>query len=229
MIATMEAETQAEAPFGAWLMRKLKERAMSLSDVARLAQCDYTYLWRLVNVGRARGRQYRRPSYDMAERVGKALGATHEALTAAGYLPAENVRNSRVVDALDRVEQQLAQLRDELSHTLEGAALPGSGADSEFRVLPMLQSDAWPADPDAAARRVELPAWLAGEASWAVQVGPGSGAELHQGDLALIRPGPPSSGQLAAVARNGKLEFVADAAGAQPIGAVTAFVRRLAR
>jgi hypothetical protein len=34
---------------------------------------------------------------------------------------------------------------------------------------------------------------------------------------------------LAAIARNGKLEFVADTAGAQPIGAVTAFVRRLAR
>src|SRR3954469_9475484 len=115
MIATMEAQTPVEAPFGEWLMRKLKERSMSLSDVARLAQCDYTYLWRLVNVGRARGRQYRRPAYDMAERVGRALGATHEALTAAGYLPAENVQNSRVVDALERVERQLLELREELS------------------------------------------------------------------------------------------------------------------
>src|SRR5258708_2772136 len=111
----MDAETRPEAPFGDWLIRKLREREMSLSDVARQAQCDYTYLWRLVNVGRARGRQYRRPSYAMAERVGGALGATHEALTAAGYLPAENVQNSRVVDALDRVEQQLCRLREEIS------------------------------------------------------------------------------------------------------------------
>src|SRR5215210_5214279 len=124
MIAIMEAEARVEAPFGEWLMRELRERGMSLSDVARLAQCDYTYLWRLVNVGRARGRQYRRPSYDMAERVGRALGATHEALTAAGYLPAENVQNSRVVDALDRVERQLTQLRQELA---EGAAEKHAG------------------------------------------------------------------------------------------------------
>src|SRR5438128_3556861 len=119
----MDAETRVEAPFGEWLLRKLREQEMSRSDVARMAQCDYTYLWRLVNVGRARGRQYRRPSYAMAERVGRALGATHEALTAAGYLPAENTPNSRVVDALDRVEQQLRRLREELA--------PGGGNESE--------------------------------------------------------------------------------------------------
>src|SRR5438046_2616768 len=43
IIAIMDAETRVEAPFGDWLMRKLRERDMSLSDVARLAQCDYTY------------------------------------------------------------------------------------------------------------------------------------------------------------------------------------------
>src|SRR5207237_7041148 len=39
----MDAETQADAPFGDWLVGKLRERDMSLSDVARLAQCDYFY------------------------------------------------------------------------------------------------------------------------------------------------------------------------------------------
>src|SRR5205814_490756 len=90
----------------------------------------YTYLWRLVNVGRARGRQYRRPSYDMAERVGRALGSTHEALTAAGYLPAENVQNSRVVDALDRVERQLLELREELTRAAEDSSISRSGSMS---------------------------------------------------------------------------------------------------
>src|SRR6266852_1909932 len=150
-IASMDAETRVEAPFGEWLLRKLRERDMSLSDVARLAQCDYTYLWRLVNVGRARGRQYRRPSYAMAERVGRALGATHEALTAAGYLPAENVRNSRVVDALDRVERQLRRLREELaqgSATTESEA-PASAADAGCRVLPLIEGEACPDNPEA--------------------------------------------------------------------------------
>src|SRR5260370_2987313 len=156
-IASMDAETQVEAPFGEWLLRKLRERDMSLSDVARLAQCDYTYLWRLVNVGRARGRQYRRPSYAMAERVGRALGATHEALTAAGYLPAENVQNSRVVDALDRVERQLCRLREELS---KEEAPPDGGSERQprgasSRALPLLDGASWPADPDAAMARIE--------------------------------------------------------------------------
>jgi transcriptional regulator with XRE-family HTH domain len=216
----MEAETRVEAPFGDWLMRELRERGMSLSDVARLAQCDYTYLWRLVNVGRARGRQYRRPSYDMAERVGRALGATHEALTAAGYLPAENVQNSRVVDALDRVERQLTQLRQELA---EGAAESRPGT----RTVPLLDGHAWPEDPDAAPEQIELPEWLASEADWAVRVGSDGGAELRPGDVALVRKGAPRPGQLALVLRDGKPGFVADASAGAAMGAVTAVVRRL--
>jgi transcriptional regulator with XRE-family HTH domain len=229
MMATMEAETRVEAPFGDWLMRELRERGMSLSDVARLAQCDYTYLWRLVNVGRARGRQYRRPSYDMAERVGRALGATHEALTAAGYLPAENVQNSRVVDALDRVERQLTQLRQELA---EGtAAVPVAGTESRRggAALPLLDGESWPEDPDAALERIELPEWLAAKASWAVRIGRnGAAAELRPGDLALIRKGKARPGQLALVLRDGKPSFVTDAPGGAAVGTVTAVVRRLA-
>jgi hypothetical protein len=223
----MEAQTPVEAPFGEWLMRKLKERSMSLSDVARLAQCDYTYLWRLVNVGRARGRQYRRPSYDMAERVGRALGATHEALTAAGYLPAENVQNSRVVDALERVERQLVGLREELTQAAESSAA-SPGTSGECRVLPLAGSDAWPDDPDAAPERIELPAWLAGEANWAARVGAaGATSELRPGDVALIRRGAARPGQLAAVARDGTLTFVTDAKGEAAVGAITALVRHL--
>src|SRR5437660_1909093 len=109
----------------------------------------------------------------MAERVGRALGATHEALTAAGYLPAENVQNSRVVDALDRVERQLRRLREEIAPGDDGeAAVPeAAGNLARSRRLPLLDGAAWPADPDAAPERIELPAWLAGDASWAVRVG----------------------------------------------------------
>jgi hypothetical protein len=228
MIATMEAETRVDAPFGEWLMRKLRERSMSLSDVARLAQCDYTYLWRLVNVGRARGRQYRRPSYDMAERVGRALGATHEALTAAGYLPAENVQNSRVVDALERVERQLTSLREELTEAAANPAAPPAGTAAGHRELPLVESTAWPDDPDGAAERIAVPAWLAGDATWAVRVGDRSGAaELKAGDLALIRRGGALSGQVAAVVQDGKVDFVQDARGRSVVGTVTAIVRRL--
>jgi hypothetical protein len=224
----MEAETRVEAPFGDWLMRKLRERSMSLSDVARLAQCDYTYLWRLVNVGRARGRQYRRPSYDMAERVGRALGATHEALTAAGYLPAENVQNSRVVDALDRVERQLARLREELTEVAGSTDPVPPGTDADCRELPFIESGAWPDDPDGATERMALPAWLAGDASWAVRIGDLAGAtELRPGDLALIRRDSGLPGHVAAVLRDGKLDFVRDASGRAVVGTVTGFVRRL--
>ncbi len=220
-----EAEKRTSAPFGEWLMQKLKERSMSLSDVARLAQCDYTYLWRLVNVGRARGRQYRRPSYDMAERIGRALGATHEALTAAGYLPVENVQNSRVVDTLERVEQQLARLREELTQVAQSATTPETTDGS--RRLPLGKSDAWPEDPDAAPEQIALPAWLAAEAHWAARVGAGSAAgELRAGDLALIRRGTPAPGQWAAVRRDGQLIFVADAGEEAAVGSVTGLVRR---
>jgi hypothetical protein len=162
----------------------------------------------------------------MAERVGRALGATHEALTAAGYLPAENVRNSRVVDALDRVERQLRRLRDDLGQ--------GSDLDSEAietgstRGLPLLDAAAWPADPDAAAERIELPLWLAGDASWAVRVlRITDGAELRPGDLALIRRGAGPAGRLTAVLRHGSLEFVHEPRGGEVIGSVVTFVRRL--
>ncbi len=228
----MEMETRVEAPFGEWLMRKLRERDVSLTDVARLAQCDYTYLWRLVNVGRARGRQYRRPSYAMAERVGRALGATHEALTAAGYLPAENVQNSRVVDALDRVERQLRELRDTLSADLAAPALDqeASGAPLAVRTLPLVQGPTWPDEPDAAPDRIELPPWLAGGAHWVVRVaGRGAGSELRPGDLALIRRGPGRGGQLALVLREGKINFVTGPRQEEALGTVTAFIRTMGR
>jgi transcriptional regulator with XRE-family HTH domain len=225
----MDAETRVEAPFGDWLLRKLRERDMSLSDVARLAQCDYTYLWRLVNVGRARGRQYRRPSYAMAERVGRALGATHEALTAAGYLPAENVQNSRVVDALDRVERQLHWLREEL--TQEGAAPPPAaapGAVSPCRLLPLVKGPVWPDNPDAVPDQIELPTWLAADASWAVRVAASAAAtELRPGDLALIRRGSARTGQLTAVLHRGKLDFLTDPGEGTTLGTITALIRRL--
>jgi hypothetical protein len=237
----MEAESRVEAPFGEWLMRKLREREMSLSDVARLAQCDYTYLWRLVNVGRARGRQYRRPSYDMAERVGRALGATHEALTAAGYLPAENVQNSRVVDALDRVEQQIADLREEVARysrakeQLEaqvpppaGALVPPAPPGAGTRVLPLLDSESWPEDPAATPARITLPKWLAADANWAVRVRDGGGApDLQAGDVALIRRGAPHSGQLAAVVQNGSMTFTISPSEEAAVGAVVGLLRRL--
>ncbi len=226
----MEAETQGEAPFGDWLLRKLRERDMSLSDLARLAQCDYTYLWRLVNVGRARGRQYRRPSYAMAERVGRALGATHEALTAAGYLPAENVQNSRVVDALDRVERQLRRLREELAQDA-AATVPGgggAGTAAACRLLPVVEGLAWPENPDAVPDRIELPAWLAADASWAVRVGAsGAATELRPGDLALIRRGAGRTGQLLAVLRQGRVDFATDPGEGTALGTITAFIRRL--
>jgi transcriptional regulator with XRE-family HTH domain len=225
----MDAETQVEAPFGEWLLRKLRERDMSLSDVARLAQCDYTYLWRLVNVGRARGRQYRRPSYAMAERVGRALGATHEALTAAGYLPAENVQNSRVVDALERVERQLHWIREEL--TQEAAATSPAatpGATSACRLLPLVKGSAWPENPDTVPDQIELPAWLAADARWAVRVAAGAASsELRPGDLALIRQGSARTGQLTAVLQRGKLDFVTEPGEGTTLGTITAFIRRL--
>jgi hypothetical protein len=243
----MDAETRVEAPFGDWLMRKLRERDMSLSDVARLAQCDYTYLWRLVNVGRARGRQYRRPSYDMAERVGRALGSTHEALTAAGYLPADNVQNSRVVDALDRVERQLLDLREELTRAAEGSSdsaggpmsgnsgrphagerTDGTGTAVTGHFLPLVEGERWPADPDAVPDRIELPEWLAADADWAVRVPPGgANAELRPGDVALIRGGAVRPGRLVAVLRRGKLDFTTTPGDGVAVGTVTGLFRRL--
>jgi hypothetical protein len=73
-----------------------------------------------------------------------------------------------------------------------------------------------------------LPAWLAGDATWAVRVGDGAGGtELQTGDLALIRRGAGLPGKVAAVVREGKMVFVHDARGRTVVGTVTAIVRRL--
>jgi hypothetical protein len=140
-----------------------------------------------------------------------------------------------VVDALDRVERQLRRLREELTPGDDSAAVPreapwtGTGS----RVLPLLDGAAWPADPDAAPERIDLPAWLARDASWALRVGVLSGGiELQPGDLALIRRGQARSdaggtGRLAAVLRQGKLEFAVDPGDGTVLGIVVAFVRRL--
>ena len=96
--------------FYEWVKRTAAERGMTLSDVARGAEMDYTYLWRLVNVGRAKGRQYRRPSYEMAERIGAALGSPRQALVACGYLPHQEVSTARVLDTLEAIRAQLDRL-----------------------------------------------------------------------------------------------------------------------
>ena len=59
-----------EEMFYEWLQRVMRETGVTLAELARRAECDYTYLWRLVNVGRSKGRQYKRPGYEMAARIG---------------------------------------------------------------------------------------------------------------------------------------------------------------
>lgn len=100
--------------FYEWVKRKTAERGLTLSQVALGAEMDYSYLWRLVNVGRAKGRQYRRPSYEMAERIGEALGSPCEALAACGYLPAAGISTARVLDTLDAIRAQLDRLEQEI-------------------------------------------------------------------------------------------------------------------
>jgi hypothetical protein len=109
------------------------------------------------------------------------------------------------------------------------AVQPGMAcADATSRVLPLLDGAAGPADPDAAPERIVVPAWLAADASWVIKVGDAARrTELRRGDLALIRRGVASGGQVLALARHGRVEFDVEPDRGALLGTVIAVVRRL--
>lgn len=100
--------------FGPWLRNKLLERQMSLAQLCRTVDCDYTYLWRIIHADTARGRRYTRPSYALTRKIGQALEAPREALMAAGYEEHGSLDDARVADRLAQIEQDLTDLRIKL-------------------------------------------------------------------------------------------------------------------
>lgn len=185
------------AEFGTWLRGKLLERRMSLAQLCREAGCDYTYLWRIINHHRARGRKYTRPSYDLTRRVGAALAARQEALAVAGYTPEVDLEAAR---AADRRAQ----------HDRDVASVKGSAGDApqpdqwRWRRLPLLgqveAGDLHEAleNPD---EHAILPEWLAGRADFALRVrGDSMRPTLLEGDIVAVREQPTAdAGQLIVV------------------------------
>jgi SOS-response transcriptional repressor LexA len=112
-----------------WLLRRCEETSKDLTQVAALADLSYSYLWRLANSHRERYRHYKRPSYQAARAIGRALGAEQESLTVAGYAPeGSDPKQAQIRDSLAEVQRQLTTLLGRLGdETLEARHLPVYG------------------------------------------------------------------------------------------------------
>ncbi len=184
---------EAGRGFGEWLRARMAERHLSLAQLARAASCDYTYLWRMLNSETARGRRYRRPSYQMTCRIGEALGAVNEALVAAGYSPPDGAATARVADRLAHMERDLAALRQALQEEPSAAGPPVglTAADWALRRVPLLGGITAGELTDSAELPddwIEVPSFMAGGVDYALRVrGESMAPSLVDGELVLIR------------------------------------------
>ncbi|MBI3911287.1 MAG: hypothetical protein HY320_10185 [Armatimonadetes bacterium] len=172
--------------FGVWLRDTVAHRHLTLSQIARLAGCDYTYLWRLAHP-EARSGRAARPSYEMACRIGAALGTPEEALIAAGYGSATELPTARVADRLSRVEQELAAIR----RALAGEAATPAGEVRPSVRLPLLgqiQAGEVHEALEAPGEWVELPAATRAAGDFVLRVrGNSMSPTLLDGDMVVIR------------------------------------------
>jgi len=186
--------------FGQWLQHKLEERRLSLAQLCRDVDCDYTYLWRIIHADTARGRRYTRPGYELTRRVGEALGAPQEALAAAGYTETVALEDARVADRLQRVEQDLAALRASVDQrepaspsawTLRRVPLLGHVQAGELREA-LENPDDW----------MELPELVLGDGEFTLRVrGDSMNPTLLDGDFIAARRQPVAEpGQLVVTA-----------------------------
>lgn len=166
--------------FGDWLRETIARRNVRLSDVARAARCDYSYLWRLTRPPRD-PRRRARPSYEMARRIGEALGAELEALHAAGYARPAGFPHPQIDARLARLETELAELRRLLASAADGGTvrLPLMGSIRAGDAHEALAApDDW----------LDLPAALARDSDFLLRVrGDSMAPTLVEGDLVLIR------------------------------------------
>lgn len=185
--------------FGEWLRAKLLERHMSLAQLCRQAECDYTYLWRIIHANQARGRRYTRPSYALTRRVGEALDAAREALVAAGYDDTTDLEAAREADRRSRLEQDVRAIRG--TAEAENTPQPGQWGSKRLPVLGHIQAgDLHEAleNPDEFSM---LPDWIAGNADFVLRVrGDSMAPTLLDGDLVAVREQPTAEpGQLIVV------------------------------
>jgi repressor LexA len=180
--------------FGEWLRARMTDQRVTLAQVSRAAGCDYTYLWRMLHSDTARGRRYRRPSFDMTRRIGEALGAPEEALAAAGYADPAALQGARVADRLAEVERHLAELRDSLTTS--------AWQVRQLPVLGRIQAGAVNDPLEAADDWIEVPDFMGLGAEYALRVqGDSMAPSLVEGDLVLIRRQEEAEpGQIVAVA-----------------------------
>lgn len=79
------AEVQ-RTQFQEWFEQALERRGLSLAEVARRVDSDYTHLWKILRGSPEKYPTSRRPGYSLTVALGQELGDPVGALEAAGYL-----------------------------------------------------------------------------------------------------------------------------------------------
>jgi hypothetical protein len=86
-------------PFQEWLEKALDRRGVTLAELSRMVDADYSHLWKILRGAPAKYPTSARPGFDLAMAIGRELGDVEGALKAAGYdlpeEPAEEVERIR--------------------------------------------------------------------------------------------------------------------------------------
>ena len=190
--------------FGEWLRSKLVERHMSLAQLCRQAGCDYTYLWRIIHSENARGRRYTRPSYTLTRKVGEALEAPREALTAAGYGDDADLETARDADRRAQLERDVREIRQ--APEAQEAPQPAQWQSRRLPLLGHVQAGDLHEALENPDDYTTLPDWIAPNADFALGVrGDSMAPTLLEGDIVAVREQPTAvQGQLIVVLRDGE-------------------------
>jgi hypothetical protein len=92
-------------PFQEWLEQALDRRGITLAELSRMVDADYSHLWKILRGSPAKYPTSARPGFDLALSIGRELGDVDGALKAAGYdLPEDPaVEMTREADDLDQL------------------------------------------------------------------------------------------------------------------------------
>lgn len=75
-----------QSDFQRWFQRSLERRGISLAELARRVDSDYTHLWKIMRGDPVKYPTSRRPGYELTVAIGEVLGDLDGALEAAGYV-----------------------------------------------------------------------------------------------------------------------------------------------